>query len=131
MSLGGRGINQFHKNCCLQKSPQKSNYQARSRVRTVLNIFHRTAAINASARAYISKVTTVKERTHHTALFSLFQTLPESAYCGALWTPDGLFESSSLLFFIVPMIIMVVLYVRIGLKVRSINTDTVTSHMQN
>ena len=32
-------------------------------------------AINASARAYISKVTTVKERTHHTALFSLFQTL--------------------------------------------------------
>ena len=32
-------------------------------------------AINASARAYISKVTTVKERTQHTALFSLFQTL--------------------------------------------------------
>ena len=32
-------------------------------------------AINASARAYISKVTTVRERTHHTALFSLFQTL--------------------------------------------------------
>ena len=32
-------------------------------------------AINASARVYISKVTTLKERTHHTALFSLFQLL--------------------------------------------------------
>ena len=32
-------------------------------------------AINASTRAYISKVTTLKERTQHTALFELFQTL--------------------------------------------------------
>ena len=46
------------------------------------------------------------------------QTLPESAYCGILYTPPFLFESSSLLFFIVPMTIMVFLYVRMGLKVR-------------
>ena len=32
-------------------------------------------AIDASTRAYISKVTTVKERTQHAALFELFQTL--------------------------------------------------------
>ena len=45
------------------------------------------------------------------------QTLPESAYCGILSAPPYLFESSSLLFFIVPMTIMVFLYVRMGLKV--------------
>ena len=31
--------------------------------------------INATARAYISKVTTLEERTTHVALLSLFQTL--------------------------------------------------------
>ena len=50
------------------------------------------------------------------SLFAL-QTLPESAYCGILSAPPYLFESSSLLFFIVPMTIMVFLYVRMGLKV--------------
>ena len=32
-------------------------------------------AINASARAYVSKVTTNEERTTHTSLLSLFQTI--------------------------------------------------------
>lgn len=32
-------------------------------------------AINAAARAYVSKVTTLSERTTHVALLSLFQTL--------------------------------------------------------
>ena len=33
------------------------------------------SAINATARVYVSKVTTVEERTTHVAYLSLFQTL--------------------------------------------------------
>ena len=33
------------------------------------------AAINATARAYVSKVTTLEERTTHVSLISLFQSM--------------------------------------------------------
>ncbi len=36
---------------------------------------HVIPAINAAARAYVSKVTTLEERTTHIALLSLFQTI--------------------------------------------------------
>ena len=40
---------------------------------TVVHVFN--VGINAAARAYVSKVTTLKERTTHVALLSLFQSL--------------------------------------------------------
>ena len=47
-----------------------------------------------------------------------FQTIPESAFCTTV-PPTFLFEASFFLFFLIPMIIMVVLYIRMGLKIRS------------
>ena len=47
----------------------------------------------------------------------LFQTIPESAFCTIAPTPTFLFESSFLLFFLIPMTIMIFLYIRMGLKI--------------
>ena len=52
----------------------------------------------------------------------LFQTIPESAFCTIQPTPPFLFEFSSLLFFIMPMTIMIFLYVRMGLRIRKTAT---------
>jgi len=42
----------------------------------------------------------------------------QSAFCGMLDIPEMLYEFSSLVFFLVPMVALVVLYTRMGLKIR-------------
>ena len=42
----------------------------------------------------------------------------QSAFCGMLDIPEMLYEISSLVFFLVPMVALVVLYTRMGLKIR-------------
>eukprot|EP00090_Calanus_glacialis_P021828 TRINITY_DN33669_c0_g1_i1.p1 TRINITY_DN33669_c0_g1~~TRINITY_DN33669_c0_g1_i1.p1 ORF type:complete len:422 (+),score=119.18 TRINITY_DN33669_c0_g1_i1:180-1268(+) len=42
----------------------------------------------------------------------------QSAFCGMLDIPEMLYELSSLVFFLVPMVALVVLYFRMGLKIR-------------
>ena len=42
----------------------------------------------------------------------------QSAFCGMLDIPEMLYEMSSMVFFLVPMVALVVLYSRMGLKIR-------------
>lgn len=47
--------------------------------------------------------------------------IPESAFCAMLENPEGfpLWEFSTCVFFVVPMAIIMVLYIRMGLQIRS------------
>ena len=40
-----------------------------------------------------------------------------SAFCGMLEVPDVLYEFSSVVFFLLPMVIMVILYTRMGITI--------------
>ncbi|XP_059609125.1 neuropeptides capa receptor isoform X2 [Phlebotomus argentipes] len=56
----------------------------------------------------------------------------DSAFCGLLGNPKGflLLELSTCIFFIIPMIVMVVLYTKIGLRIRSRTRHTVALGVQ-
>jgi len=46
------------------------------------------------------------------------ENIPESAFCTINPAPNFLFECSFLLFFLIPMTIMIILYLRMGLRIR-------------
>ncbi|XP_026464270.1 neuropeptides capa receptor-like, partial [Ctenocephalides felis] len=50
----------------------------------------------------------------------------ESAFCALLYLPEGLhlYEASGLLFFLAPMLVMMVLYARMGLRIRRAKKHT-------
>ncbi|KAG5679782.1 hypothetical protein PVAND_009320 [Polypedilum vanderplanki] len=60
------------------------------------------------------------------------QEIPESAFCAMLDNPDKfpLWEVSTCIFFAFPMVIMVILYGRMGLKIRSRTRHTVALGVQ-
>lgn len=54
-------------------------------------------------------------------LITANQDIPDSAFCAMLDNPDKfpLWELSTCIFFAFPMVIMIILYGRMGLKIRS------------
>lgn len=60
-------------------------------------------------------------------LITANQEIPDSAFCAMLDNPDKfpLWELSTCVFFAFPMVIMVILYGRMGLKIRSRTRHTV------
>ncbi|XP_055676900.1 neuropeptides capa receptor [Lutzomyia longipalpis] len=59
-------------------------------------------------------------------------TILDSAFCAMLENPEGfpLWELSTCIFFVVPMVVIVVLYTRIGLRIRSRTRHTVALGVQ-
>lgn len=55
---------------------------------------------------------------------------PESQLCASLKPiPPGLFEMSTIIFFVIPMIIMIWLYTQIGIKIRSRSKHIITKEL--
>lgn len=65
--------------------------------------------------------------TFHFLLFTAKEEIPDSAFCAMLDNPDKfpLWEVSTCVFFALPMVIMVIMYGRMGLKIRSRTRHTV------
>ena len=54
-------------------------------------------------------------------VYYYLKEIPESAFCtvNPAKTPSYLFESSTFLFFVIPMLIMLILYIRMGLTIHN------------
>lgn len=64
-----------------------------------------------------------RKKKHNQIILLFFSdntTIEESAFCAMLDNPPGfpLWELSSLIFFAIPMIVMIVLYARMGIQIR-------------
>lgn len=55
--------------------------------------------------------------------------VPESALCATFYAPVGLYETSTIVFFAIPMLIIFVLYSQIATKIRSRSKHTITKEL--
>lgn len=54
---------------------------------------------------------------------------PESALCATLTPPTGLYETSTIVFFTIPMLIICILYAKMAIEIRSRSKNTVTKEL--
>lgn len=57
------------------------------------------------------------------------EEVPESGLCATLTSPSGLYETSTIAFFVIPMLIIIVLYIQMATEIRSRSKRSVTKEL--